>query len=171
MTVRQKIQKAFYPLVMMVSGLTGRKKVLQNKEGKSPSQSIYDLKFTSITGEETSLAEFKQKKIMIVNTASGCGYTDQLDSLQKLWQHNKESLVVIGFPSNDFRNQEKLSDDQILGFCTSVYYVDFPLAKKTIVKSTGEQHPVYQWLSDKNKNGWNDQPPSWNFSKYIDLID
>lgn len=167
MTFRQRIQKAFYPLIMLTSGLTGRKKILDNKEQTPPVTSIYDLKFTRISGQEVSLSEYKGKKLMIVNTASGCGYTDQLESLQKLWQHHKDGLVIIGFPSNDFRNQEKLSNDQILGFCTSVYHLNFPIAQKTVVKKTSGQHPIYQWLSDKNQNGWNDKMPSWNFSKYV----
>ena len=104
---------------------------------------------------------------MLGNTASECGYTDQLESLQKLWQLNKDHLVVIGFPSNDFRNQEKLNNKEIASFCSNIYHITFPVAQKSVVKKTEEQHPIYQWLSDKNKNGWNDNPPSWNFSKYL----
>ena len=104
---------------------------------------------------------------MLVNTASECGYTEQLESLQKLWELSKDNLVIIGFPSNDFKNQEKLNNKEIANFCSNVYHITFPVSQKTVVKKSSEQHPIYQWLSDKNKNGWNEKPPAWNFSKYL----
>ena len=141
--------------------------MVSNSKNAPPIQSIHDLKFTKLSGEEKSLSEYKGKKILLVNTASECGYTDQLEGLQKLWEHNKDNLVVIGFPSNDFKNQEKLNDKEIANFCSNIYHITFPVSKKTVVKKSGEQHPIYQWLSDKNKNGWNEKPPAWNFSKYL----
>jgi glutathione peroxidase len=167
MTIRQRILKAVYPLIMMTSGLTGRKKIIANPDNIPPVQSIYNLKFTLLSGEEKSLAEYRGRKILLVNTASECGYTDQLESLQKLWEHNKDSLVIIAFPSNDFKNQEKLNNSEIASFCSNIYHITFPVAQKTVVKKSEEQHPIYQWLSDKKKNGWYEKPPIWNFSKYL----
>lgn len=152
---------------MMTSGLTGKNRVIINKENIQPPKSFYDLQFTSITGISKSMNEFMGKKVMIVNTASGCGYTDQFRGLQALYDAHKDELEIIAFPSNDFKHQEKLSNQEIAGFCSSVYRLNFTLAQKTIVRKKEDQHPVYQWLTNKNLNGWNDQPPAWNFSKFL----
>ena len=104
---------------------------------------------------------------MFVNTASDCGYTGQYMELQKLYQQHKAKLVVIGFPANDFKQQERHSDKEIKEFCTFNYGVSFPLAAKSVVSGSANQNEVYQWLTDKHKNGWNNQQPSWNFAKYI----
>jgi glutathione peroxidase len=80
---------------------------------------------------------------------------------------NENKLIVIGFPANDFKEQEKGNDEEIAQFCKLNYGVTFPLVKKSSVLSGAEQHPVFQWLSDKNKNGWTNKKPSWNFSKYL----
>jgi len=104
---------------------------------------------------------------LLVNTASDCGYTDQYDELQKLYDEEKDRLVIIGFPSNDFKQQEKGTDEEIAAFCRINYGVRFPLVKKSSVLPGPEQHPVFQWLTDKSKNGWTSKKPSWNFSKYL----
>ena len=104
---------------------------------------------------------------MLVNTASACGYTNQYEDLQKLSEKYKDQLVVIGFPANDFKEQEKGSDEEIAEFCKVNFGVTFPLMKKSVVKKTEDQNEVYQWLTDPAKNGWNEQEPSWNFSKYL----
>ncbi|HXL59000.1 MAG TPA: glutathione peroxidase, partial [Chitinophagaceae bacterium] len=110
---------------------------------------------------------FKGKKVLLVNTASDCGYTGQYEELEKLYQQYKQRLIVIGFPANDFKEQEKGSDEEIAQFCTINYRITFPLMKKSIVIKSPGQNEVFQWLTDKNKNGWNDQQPVWNFSKYL----
>ncbi len=104
---------------------------------------------------------------MLVNTASDCGYTGQYDDLQKLSEKYKDRLVVIGFPANDFKEQEKGTDEEIAAFCKINFGVSFPLMKKSSVKKGPEQNPVFQWLTDPAKNGWSKQPPSWNFCKYL----
>lgn len=104
---------------------------------------------------------------MLVNTASDCGYTDQYAALQKLFEENREHLVILGFPANDFKEQEKGTDAEIAAFCKTNYGVSFPLVKKSSVIPSPQQNPVYSWLTDSTKNGWNSQAPSWNFSKYI----
>ena len=105
--------------------------------------------------------------MLLVNTASDCGYTGQYDELQKLYEEYQNKLIVIGFPANDFKEQEKGSDEEIAQFCKINYGVTFPLIKKSSVIKGNSQNEVYQWLSNKNLNGWNDQQPTWNFSKYL----
>lgn len=168
MTVRQKVLKTIYPLFTSVNRLFGRNsKVITNKSNAQPLESIYRLSIQLNDGTQFSLNNLKGKKILFVNTASDCGYTGQYVELQKLYQQNKGKLVVIGFPANDFKQQEPSSDKEIEDFCIGNYGISFPLAAKSVVVKGPTQNQVYQWLTDKNKNGWNTQPPSWNFSKYI----
>jgi len=166
MTYRQKILKAVYPAFIWWTNLTGtNSKALSGN--KAPAVSFYDLKGILINGDTLDFAKLKGKKIMLVNTASDCGYTNQYDDLQKLADRYKDKLMVIGFPANDFKQQEKGSDNEIAQFCKLNFGVTFPLMQKSIVvKSTG-QNPVFQWLTDAAKNGWNDKAPTWNFSKFL----
>ena len=168
MTVRQKVLKAIYPLFTGYNRLFGKNtKIITNKSNTEPLQSIYDLSVMLNDGKRLSLNDLKGKKILLVNTASDCGYTGQYVELQKLYQQHKEKLVVLGFPANDFHGQEKETDEEIEKFCNHNYGVSFPLAAKSVVIRSPKQNEVFQWLTDKSKNGWNDQEPSWNFSKYI----
>ena len=102
-----------------------------------------------------------------MNTASDCGYTGQYDDLQKLSEAYKNKIVVIGFPANDFKEQEKGSDEEIAAFCRINFGVSFPLMQKSSVKKGAGQNKIFEWLTDSSKNGWNSQQPSWNFCKYI----
>ena len=111
--------------------------------------------------------KFRGKKVLLVNTASDCGYTGQYDELEKLYKQFQNKLVILGFPANDFKEQEKGTDEEIAQFCKINYGVTFPLIKKSSVIRGTEQNEVFQWLSDKSKNGWNDQQPTWNFAKYL----
>ena len=166
MTYRQKVLKAAYPVLMWVTKLAGK----NSKElsgTKQPPISFYSLKAILNNGDTLDFANLKGKKIMLVNTASDCGYTNQLNDLQKLSEQYSEKLVIIGFPANDFKEQEKGTDEEIAKFCKVNYGVSFPLVQKSIVIKSSQQNPVYQWLTDSTKNGWNDQSPSWNFTKYI----
>jgi len=104
---------------------------------------------------------------LLVNTASDCGYTNQYDDLQKLYEENKDKLVIIGFPANDFKEQEKGSDEEIAQFCKLNFGVSFPLMKKSTVIKSPQQNTIFQWLTDSTKNGWNNKPPRWNFTKYL----
>lgn len=133
---------------------------------RSSSQSIYDFTVKSIDGELLNLSVYRGKKILIVNTASHCGYTPQYKDLEVLYNKYKGKLVVLGFPSNDFLKQEPGSNADISSFCSRNYGVTFPMFEKIEVKGNNK-HPLYQWLSDKNKNGWNSKTPSWNFCKYL----
>jgi glutathione peroxidase len=168
MTFRQRILKLFYPLLMLFSKKRGKSAVvLKNEQNKKPVQSIYDLSVPLNNGRELKLKEYAGKKILLVNTASDCGFTDQYDDLQKLYTAYQKDLVVIGFPANDFKEQEKGNDEEIAQFCKLNYGISFPLSKKSVVIKSAGQNPVFRWLSDKSINGWNDQPPTWNFSKYL----
>jgi glutathione peroxidase len=167
MTLKQRLLKLVYPLWMLYSRVSQDEPVLKNEKNVQPAESIYDLTVLLNTGETVSLRQFAGKKILLVNTASDCGYTDQYDDLQRLYTQEQQKLVVIGFPANDFKQQERGSDEQIAEFCRLNYGITFPLSKKSVVvKSTG-QHAVFRWLTDKKRNGWNEKEPSWNFSKYL----
>ena len=144
-----------------------KEQILINEKQVAPPASFYSLAAVLTNGKELSFENLKGKKVLLVNTASDCGYTPQYTELQKLYQHSKEDLEIIAFPANDFKEQEKGSDTEIAAFCSRNYGVSFPIAKKAVVVKTTAQHPVFQWLSDKKLNGWNDKEPSWNFSKFL----
>ena len=168
MTIRQRVLKAIYPAFTWWGRISGKNsKVFTNESPTVPPQSLYDLSVALNSGDSVPLSTYKGKKLLLVNTASDCGYTDQYDDLQKLYQENKDKLVIIGFPANDFKEQEKGTDEEIAQFCKLNYGVTFPLAKKSTVIPGPDQNPVFQWLTDKNKNGWTSKKPSWNFSKYL----
>jgi glutathione peroxidase len=166
MTYRQKVLKAIYPAVMWFTRLTGSKNS-NIKNDKTPVMAFHTLHFILNNGKEFSFEELKGKKVLLVNTASNCGYTNQYEELEQLSELKKEGLVVIGFPANDFKEQERGSDEQIAEFCKVNYGVTFPLARKSSVIRGADQNPVYQWLTDPAKNGWNSKQPEWNFSKYL----
>ena len=129
-------------------------------------KSFYDLSAEDINGEIISMNTYKGKKVLVVNVASRCGYTPQYEGLQELYETYGDSLVVLGFPSNDFMWQEPGSNSEIKTFCQRTYGVTFPMFSKIHVKGR-KQHPIYDWLSDSKLNGWNDKNPSWNFNKYL----
>jgi len=167
MTLRQKVLKTIYPAWMWYANMRGKNAAELKNEQKQPPVSFYSLKGILNNGDTLDFASLKGKKLMLVNTASDCGYTDQYEALQKLYEQHKNTLVVIGFPANDFRQQEKGTDAEIVKFCKANYGVTFPLMQKTVVIKSAQQNPVYQWLTDSAQNGWNNKPPSWNFTKYI----
>ena len=136
-------------------------------EGMSDNtKSFYALSAYNISGEPISMNTFKDKKILVVNVASQCGYTPQYEGLQALYETYKDSLVILGFPSNDFLWQEPGNNTEIKTFCQRTYGVTFPMFAKIHVKGR-KQHPLYTWLSDSTMNGWNHEEPSWNFNKYL----
>ena len=166
MTFRQKLLKAFYPALMWVSRGSSKHPVLTNNKSK-PVVPFYSLSIGLNNGNQLNFETLKGKKVLLVNTASDCGYTNQYYDLQKLSEAYKDKLLVIGFPANDFKDQEKGNDAEIAEFCKINFGVTFPLAaKSTVIKGTA-QKVVFNWLSDAAKNGWNNTAPSWNFSKYL----
>lgn len=167
MTYRQKILKAVYPVLMWASRFTGKNAQKHSNDTVRPPVPFYSLKGESGNGDTIDFNSFQGKKVLLVNTASNCGYTNQYDDLQQLSEQYKGKLLVIGFPANDFKEQEKGTDEEIMQFCKLNYGVTFPLMKKSIVIRSAGQNPVFQWLTDSAKNGWNNKYPSWNFSKYL----
>jgi glutathione peroxidase len=126
--------------------------------------SAYDHEFEAIEGGKLPLAQWRGKVLLIVNTASFCGYTPQYEGLQKLWErYEARGLVVIGVPSNDFGEQEPKSEAEILGFCKGAFGVTFPLTTKQVVKGPGA-HPFFVWARETLGA---DHAPRWNFHKYL----
>jgi glutathione peroxidase len=147
--------------------VSGKNATTLSNDKIQPPVSFYSLKDTLNNGNTFDFSSLRGKKLLLVNTASDCGYTNQYDALQKLFVEHADKLIVIGFPANDFKQQEKGTDKEIAEFCRLNYRVTFPLMKKSIVKKRDGQNPVFQWLTDSTKNGWNNKPPSWNFCKYL----
>ena len=155
-------------IASLTSCFFGKSKTVdQNSSTANPSKSIYDIEILKLD-EKTPLylAQFKGKKILIVNTASECGFTPQYEDLQKLQQKYSDKLVVLGCPCNQFGGQEPGNSDQIANFCQKNYGVTFPLTQKIDVKGEN-QHPLYQWLTQKSVNGVLDSEVKWNFNKFL----
>jgi glutathione peroxidase len=167
MSYRQSILKTMYPVIMWSSKSAGKKQTLTNKDLIKPTASFYALHIKDINGADFDMASLKGKKVMIVNTASDCGFTGQYEALEKLSKQFEGKLIVIGFPANDFKEQEKTEDKNIASFCQKNYGVSFPLMSKSVVVKNKEQNKVHQWLSDNSLNGWCSQAPAWNFCKYL----
>ncbi len=127
---------------------------------------FFQFTVNSLDGKPVSLEQFRGKKIIVLNVASKCGYTPQYADWEKYYTDNKENVVVLGFPANDFMSQEPGSSEDIASFCQKNYGVTFPMFEKVHVKGD-DVAPLYRWLSDPAQNGWNSQEPSWNFCKYL----
>lgn len=131
------------------------------------SSGFYDFKVKTLEGEDFDLSSLKGKKVMVVNVASKCGLTPQYKDLQEVYDNYRgDDFVIIGFPANNFMNQEPGSADEIRKFCSDNYGVTFPIMEKISVKGK-DMHPLYQWLTSKEKNGVKDSEVSWNFQKYL----
>lgn len=133
---------------------------------KKTKPSIHSLAFTDINGDTVKLSAYKGKKLMLVNTASKCGFTPQYEQLQSMHEQYGDKLVVIGFPCNQFGNQEPGTEDEIATFCKVNFGVNFQLSQKMDVKGKN-QHPIYAWLTQKTQNGVEDSAVKWNFHKYL----
>ena len=129
-------------------------------------KNIYGFKVEGLTGGNIDFSSFKGKKILVVNTASECGYTPQYKELQELYEKYKSKLVIVGFPANNFGGQEPGSNSEIKSFCEKNYGVSFPMAAKVSVKGD-DAAPIYQWLTHKDQNGVMDAEIKWNFNKFL----
>jgi glutathione peroxidase len=130
-------------------------------------QSVHEFTVNNIDGEAVNLSKYKGKVLLIVNTASKCGLTPQYADLQAIYEKYKDKgLVILGFPANNFMGQEPGSDSKIKEFCTKKFEVSFPMFSKISVKGK-DIHPLYQYLTSKEKNGNLDAPVSWNFQKFL----
>lgn len=155
-------------LSLLNSCFVGKTKKVENSEANTPSQSVYDISIKSLEGDKLiKMSEFKGKYIVIVNTASECGYTPQYKDLQDFYSKYKDSnVVVIGCPCNQFGGQEPGTAQEISSFCQKNYGVSFILSEKLDVKGEN-QHLLYQWLTKKSLNGSGDFDVKWNFNKFI----
>ena len=120
----------------------------------------------AIDGHDINLSQFRGKKLLIVNTASECGYTPQYKELEALYQQHGDRVVVLGFPANNFGGQEPGTEAQIATFCEKNYGVTFPLFSKVSVVGA-DAAPLYQFLADRARNGAVSEAPTWNFGKYL----
>jgi glutathione peroxidase len=134
--------------------------------GFTQTSGFYEFKVKTLEGRDFDFASLKGKKVMIVNTASKCGNTPQYKDLEALYEKYQGDLVIIGFPANNFGNQEPGSSSEIRKFCTDNYGVTFPMMEKISVKGD-DMHPLYKWLTSKEKNGVMDSEVKWNFQKYL----
>lgn len=136
-------------------------KLSRTKRAGSVENSIYDLNFKTLAGKEVKLADFTNENLLIVNTASKCGFTYQYKELQKLHEQYGNKLKIIGFPANNFLWQEPGDNNDIAEFCQLNYGVSFTMAEKISVKGS-DKHPIFKWLEKKTG-----RTPSWNFCKYL----
>lgn len=136
-------------------------------QAQNKKQTIYQFKVEDLYGETFDFATLKGKKILIVNTASNCGFTPQYEQLEAIYQQYKDKgFVVVGFPANNFNLQEPGTNKEIATFCKMNYGVTFPMMSKISVKGD-DMSPVYQFLTQKSKNGVKDSKVKWNFQKYL----
>jgi glutathione peroxidase len=153
------------PTLMMVMVFLATGCMAQQKE--TTVNSLYDIEVNTIEGEPVKMEQYNGKVLLIVNTASKCGFTGQYDGLQKLYETYKDQgFVVLGFPANDFMRQEPGSNEEIQSFCKLNYGVTFPLFEKIAVKGK-EQHPLYAYLTSKTTNPEFSGKISWNFNKFL----
>ena len=134
--------------------------------GFTQTSGFYDFKVKTLEGADFDFSSLKGKKVMVVNTASKCGYTPQYKDLEEVYERYRGNLVIIGFPANNFANQEPGSATDIRKFCTDNYGVTFPMMEKISVKGD-DMHPLYKWLTSKDRNGVMDSEVKWNFQKYL----
>ncbi|WP_298733718.1 glutathione peroxidase [uncultured Chitinophaga sp.] len=167
MTGRQSFLQKFYPLIMRFARTLGKKgRILQNRQEQKPRVAFSTLTMVSNKGDMIPMSQFSGRHLLLVNTASDCGYTAQYAELQELHERFPQ-LVIIGFPANDFKEQEKGDDADIARFCQLNFGVTFTLAAKSSVLKGPQQNNIFRWLTDPGLNGWNHQQPEWNFSKYL----
>lgn len=159
------MKKFILPVAMFIActAATSKNKTM---ETINPPATIYEFKVPSIEGGTIDFSQYKGKKILVVNTASKCGYTPQYEGLEKIYKEYKDKLVVVGFPADNFGHQEPGTNEEIQEFCKIRFGVTFPLASKVDV--VGENvHPLFKWLTTKNENGVLDATVKWNFTKFL----
>ncbi len=152
--------------VIACTAAYSKTKTKKKTPATSASKNIYDFKIASLDGGVIDFSKYKGKKILIVNTASKCGFTPQYEGLEKLYESHKDKLVIVGFPSDNFGGQEYQDNNEIKEFCKKNYGVTFPLTTRVDVKGD-KTTPVYSYLCNKSENGVLDATISWNFNKFI----
>lgn len=140
---------------------------LYTLNSKAQNMNLHSFTVEDINGDQFDLSQLKGKKVLVVNTASECGLTPQYETLEEVYQeYGGDEFTIIGFPANNFGGQEPGSDEEIKQFCQKNYGVSFPMMSKISVKGS-DQHELYQWLTNKSKNGVEDAEVSWNFQKFM----
>ena len=160
------IGSIFIAGLLQTNKLSAQTAAAQAEVSVSATKSFYDFKVESLEGGTIDFSKFKGKKILIVNTASECGYTPQYEGLQKLYDTYKDKLVIVGFPANNFGGQEPGTNVEIGEFCKKNYGVTFPMAAKISVKGD-DIAPIYKYLTSKAENGVLDAVVGWNFGKFL----
>lgn len=164
------MKKIFLWLLSFVAFLQSctnqKSEISQAKTKELMGKTIYDFKVESLDGKEINFADFKGKKILIVNTASECGFTPQYADLEKVYEEYKDKLVIVGFPANNFGGQEPGTNTEIGAFCQKNYGVTFPLAAKVSVKGD-DTAPIFKYLTEKDLNGVKNTTILWNFTKFL----
>lgn len=143
-----------------------RQNTVSNSELMSIQPDFYSLQARTLEGKTVDFSSFKGKKVLLVNTATACGLTPQLEGLQELHQQFGDKLVVVGIPTNDFASQEPREGEEIGAFCQRNYGVDFLMLEKSTTKGS-KKHPVFKWLTEKKLNGKKSSRIWWNFQKYL----
>ena len=166
-TFKPNVSRFLYPLVRKAAKGGTYGMIATHDTRTEPIIPFHEQQATLHNGRQIDFSTYAGKKVLIVNTASNCGYTGQYAELQKLHERFSDKLFIIAFPANDFREQEESNDDEIAKFCQVNYGVTFPIAKKGVVIKCEEQLPIYKWLTNSEANGWNDHQPDWNFGKYL----
>ncbi len=150
----------------IVNKILDTDKILEKPQNTEAKTSIYDFSMKTLEAKPFKMSNLKGKKIVILNVASKCGYTPQYADWEKFYEANKNQFVILGFPANNFGEQEPGSNEEIATFCERNYGVTFPILEKVSVKGI-DKAPIYKWLTDKTQNGWNEKEPTWNFCKYL----
>lgn len=153
-------------VAFLQSCMNQKTEVSQQKTAENMGKTIYDYKVESLDGGEINFADFKGKKILIVNTASECGFTPQYADLEKVYQQYKDKVVIVGFPANNFGGQEPGTNAEIGAFCQKNYGVTFPMAAKVSVKGD-DTAPIFKYLTEKELNGVKNTAILWNFTKFL----
>lgn len=143
-----------------------KSEISKAKTNELMGKTIYDFKVEGLDGKEINFADFKGKKILIVNTASECGFTPQYADLEKVSEEYKDKLVVVGFPANNFGGQEPGTNTEIGAFCQKNFGVTFPMAAKVSVKGD-DMAPIFKYLTEKELNGVKNTSILWNFTKFL----
>ncbi|MCF8324850.1 MAG: glutathione peroxidase [Leadbetterella sp.] len=157
---------AFFNKNLIKNIFSKKQTILSSNDTMNYKGSFYDFTVNDLSGKPVNLKEYKGKSVVLINVASKCGFTPQYADWQKFHEKFGDKIAVLGFPANNFMSQEPGSSEEIAAFCQKNYGVTFRMFEKIEVAGK-DKAPLYNWLSNKDLNGWNDQEPSWNFCKYL----
>jgi glutathione peroxidase len=157
---------AFFSRNLIKNIISKKQTILLSTNLNNYKGSFYDFTVNDLSGKPTSLKDFQGKTVILINVASKCGFTPQYADWQKFHEEHGDKVAVLGFPANDFMSQEPGSSEEIAEFCQKNYGVTFKMFEKVTVTGK-DKAPLYDWLSKKELNGWNNQEPTWNFCKYL----